>query len=426
MIEWSYSDFSLALRRHAVGAKVPLNGSIEVTHRCSLACAHCYNNRAMSDRAAQAAELSADELKRIVGEIADAGGLYLLFTGGEIFARKDFIDVYRHAKQLGFIVTLFSNATLITDRIANELADLPPFAIEVTLYGHTSETYERLTGVRGSFTRAHQGIRRLLDRGLPVRLKTVGITHTLAEMADMNRFALAEVGQPLKFDSLINGRIDGDPRPLATRLPPERIVALDLADERRVNGWREFAQRFAVPLADAPAAPTRYHCGGGITSYAIDPEGRLSICVLSKRESFDLRRGTFAQGWSSFLRGVRAQKAARRTKCSACGIKAMCGMCPAMGELESGDPDEPVPFLCEVAHLRAEVLDIGVPAHGPCEFCPGGTRHEALRTAAVRVLRGEAIPGRRSLSVVTEKGGAASCGSGGCGSCGSGEVSHGG
>jgi radical SAM protein with 4Fe4S-binding SPASM domain len=425
MIERSYSDFSLALRRNAVGAKTPLNGSIEVTHRCSLACAHCYNNRAMSDRTARATELSCDELIRIVGEIADAGGLYLLFTGGEIFARRDFLEVYRHAKQLGFIVTLFTNATLITDRVADELARLPPFVIEITLYGHTPETYERLTGVRGAFGRVRQGIRRLVDRGLPVRLKTVGTTHTLAEMAEMNRFALAEVGQPLKFDSLINGRIDGDPRPLATRLPPERIVALDLADERRVTGWREFAQRSAVPMAEGDALPTRYHCGGGITSYAIDPEGRLSICVLSKRESFDLRRGSFAEGWSSFLRGVRAQSATRRTKCSACGIKAMCGMCPAMGELETGDPDEPVPFLCEVAHLRAAVLDIPILPHGACEFCPGGARHEEMRAATARVRLGEAAPGRRSLPMLTDEA-AASCGAGGCGSCASGEaVAHG-
>jgi radical SAM protein with 4Fe4S-binding SPASM domain len=419
MIERSYGDFSVALRRSAVRAQLPLNGSIEVTHRCSLACEHCYNNRPMSDATARASELTTDELKRITGEIAEAGGLYLLFTGGEIFARKDFLDVYRHAKQLGFIVTLFTNATLVTERIADELAALPPFVVEVTLYGNSSETYERLTGVRGSFARARQGIRRLIERGVSVRLKSVGVTHTLAEMSDMNKFALSEVGQPLKFDSLINGRIDGDARPLATRLPAERIVALDLADPRRVNGWREFAQRFGGPVNGDPAAPARYHCGGGVTSYAIDPQGRLSICVLSKREQFDLRRGTFAEGWSRFLRGARAQPAARRTKCTSCGIKAMCGMCPAMGELESGDPDEPVPFLCEVAHLRAATLGITVPAHGECEFCPGGARHDAISAPATRLRAGaNSEPVRRSLPVLGGENDRPSCGSGQCGSCG--------
>ncbi len=418
MIERSYGDFSLALRRQAARARLPLNGSIEVTHRCSLACAHCYNNRPMSDAAARVSELTTDELKRIVGEIAAAGGLYLLFTGGEIFARKDFLDVYRHARQQGFIVTLFTNATLVSDRIADALAELPPFVVEVTLYGHTPQTYERLTGVRGSFTRARQGIRRLVERRVPVRLKTVGVTHTLDEIADMNRFALAEVGQPLKFDSLINGRIDGDARPLATRLPAERIVALDLADPRRVTGWREFAQQFGGPAEAGPAAPRRYHCGGGVTSYAIDPEGKLSICVLSKREQFDLRRGSFAEGWAGFLRGVRAQPAERATKCTGCGIKAMCGMCPAMGELETGDPDQPVPFLCEVAHLRAAALDIPVPPHGACEFCAGGARHAEIAAAAARVRTGAGAPKRRSLTVLGGDEAGSRCGSEPCGSCG--------
>ena len=86
-------------------------------------------------------------------EITEAGCLWLLFTGGEIFARGEFLDIYTHAKQKGLLVTLFTNGTLINPKIADFLVHWRPFAIEITLYGRTKETYERVTGIPGSYER---------------------------------------------------------------------------------------------------------------------------------------------------------------------------------------------------------------------------------------------------------------------------------
>jgi hypothetical protein len=47
----------------------------------------------------------------------------------------------------------------------------------------------------------------------------------------------------------------------------------------------------------------------------------------------------------------------------------MCGICPANAELENHDAEEPVDFLCQVAHLRAKALGINVKPHGECEYC---------------------------------------------------------
>ena len=110
----SYGTWSLGFHKRARGVRLPINATIELTHRCPLACAHCYNNLPVGDRAARARELSTDEHQRILDELADAGGLWLLFTGGEIFARADFLDIYKHAKSRGFLITLFTNGTQIT------------------------------------------------------------------------------------------------------------------------------------------------------------------------------------------------------------------------------------------------------------------------------------------------------------------------
>jgi radical SAM protein with 4Fe4S-binding SPASM domain len=330
----------------------------------------------MGDVAARRGELSYDEHRNLLDQMADAGCLWLLYTGGEIFARKDFIDIYTYAKKKGFLITLFTNGTLITPQIADQLVEWRPFSIEITLYGGSKETYEQLTGVPGSYDRCLRGIHLLLERGLPLALKTVAISINKHEVGEMKRFA-ERLGVGFKFDSMINPRIDCSRSPIGVRLQPWEIVKMDLEDPERVAAWKKFAGRFNRP-APSEHSDEIYQCGGGVSSFAIDPEGKMSICVLSHVDTFDVRRGSLREGWGQFLQQVRLKKVTRVTKCTACAIKPMCGMCPANGELENGDPESPVSFLCHVAHLRAATMEIPVPPHGDCEYCEGGSSHAAL------------------------------------------------
>ena len=148
-----YSSWSLGVKQRVGGRRVPLAGTIELTRRCNHHCRHCYNNLPAGDSKALAEELNTDELLRILDELAASGCVWLLFTGGEILLRPDFLEIYIYAKERGFLITLFTNGTLITPQLADELARRRPFSIEITLYGATPETYERVTGVPGSFSR---------------------------------------------------------------------------------------------------------------------------------------------------------------------------------------------------------------------------------------------------------------------------------
>src|SRR5258705_12720443 len=168
-----YADFSAAVHRGVLRERAPVNGAIEVTRRCPLECAHCYNNLPMGDEGARSRELTLAEHVRILDELAEAGCLWLLYTGGEVFARPDFLDIYSAARERGFLITVFTNGTLITPRIADFLAERPPFSIEITLYGRSRATYEALTGVPGSHQRCLRGIDLLSNRGRPLHRETV-------------------------------------------------------------------------------------------------------------------------------------------------------------------------------------------------------------------------------------------------------------
>jgi radical SAM protein with 4Fe4S-binding SPASM domain len=377
MEEQKYGDWSLEIHERLSGKRVPIGGSLELTQRCNNKCVHCYNNLAAGDQKAREKELSLDEHCRIIDEIAGFGCLWLLLTGGEIFLRKDFLDIYTYAKQKGLLITLFTNGTLITPDIADYLEQLPPFSIEITLYGNTRKTYESITGIPGSYDRCLNGIRLLMDRNLPLKLKTMAIAQNKHEIVDMKRFVEEELELDFKFDAMVSPRRDCSQSPLEVRLTPQEIVALDLEDTDRVAEWEQFAVRFNKPVVNPDKVDKLYQCGGGFQSFAIDPFGRLSACVLSGN-TYDLRMGSFKEGWEKYLLSLRQKKITRTTKCSNCRIKSMCGMCPANSELECREAEAPVDFLCEVAHLRAHVLDLNIAPHGECEYCPDGSEHEKL------------------------------------------------
>jgi radical SAM protein with 4Fe4S-binding SPASM domain len=386
----SYGEFSLGLHRYFGDKRVPVEASLEITRRCPLECQHCYNNLPMGDLAARNRELSKQEYEQLLTELADMGVIWILFTGGEIFARKDFLEIYTFAKRKGFIITLFTNGILINEKIADYLSEYPPFAIEITLYGRTKETYEALTQLSGSSDRCMRGIHLLLDRGLPLKLKTVGTRINAHEVVAMREFAELELGVDFKFDSLLNPRIDCSQAPLEVRLSPEEVVALDLHWPKMASEYRQLLEQST--LRPAEPSKTVYVCGGGVKSFAIDPYGHMSICVISHRETYDIRQGSVREGWDQFLLKVRQQERTQPSKCDSCRIRSVCSTCPATGELESGDPQSPVEFLCEVAHLRATVLGVKIPPHGECDFCNDETRRRALAESASRIVSREVNP----------------------------------
>jgi radical SAM protein with 4Fe4S-binding SPASM domain len=278
---------------------------------------------------------------------------------------------------------------LIGERTADYLRQWPPFAIEITLYGRTKETYEALTGIPDSYERCLRGITLLRDRGLPLKLKTVPTTVNKHEVLAMRQFAEEELHLEFKFDSLINPRIDCSQSPLAVRLSPEEVVALDLHSSKVAAEFRKLAEEEANHPPALENIETTYSCGGGMNSFAIDPYGQMSICVLSHQETYDIRSGSVEDGWKQFLLRVRTRARKTISKCVGCRLHSLCSMCPANGELENGDPESPVEFLCEVAHLRAMSLGLQAPPHGECDFCPGGRSYSAVMESAQRIISKE-------------------------------------
>ena len=338
-----YGEFSKRLYNRSLKARMPIHGIFDITSRCNLRCVHCYiQGINFGD------ELTYQEICDILDQIAEEGCLWLLITGGEPLVRPDFIDIYKYVKRKGIFITLFTNGTLITPEIADFLAELPPFATEITLYGMSADTYEKVTGVRGAFERCLRGIELLRERNLYLRLKSMIFSTNRHELDGMKRYAKS-IGVPYRFDCMINAKLDNSLEPTKVRLSPDEIVGLDIADKERSKEFHVFAAKFG----NVPESEYLYNCGAGLNMFYISATGRLGVCSVSHEPNYDLRRGTFHDGFNRALPEVRARKRTRYSECQRCDLKGICSQCPAWGQLEHGDPEAKVDFLCQVAHLRA-------------------------------------------------------------------------
>ena len=346
-----YAIFGEQLYQRVGHQRIPLNVSVELTMRCNLRCKHCYIP--LSSRVGTARnELSLAELTGYFEQFADAGTLWLLLTGGEPLLRPDFLEIYDAAKRKGFIISLFTNGTLLNERVVSHLAEYRPFNIEISIYGATQETYEQVTGVPGSFKRCMRGIEMILENNLPLKVKSAIMTLNQHELAQMKQLSQS-FGLKFHYDPVISPGIDGDLSPLNYRLPVEDIAAIDAMDEDRAKEWR-ILYGTEVDLSDREGK--MYICGAGRNGFHMDAFGRVSMCISAREPGYDLQTGSFSQAWDEFFPEILAMEYTKDIECESCDLRSVCSNCPALAYTEMGDLQGLVPFLCDLTHQREKAF----------------------------------------------------------------------
>ncbi|MER3514674.1 MAG: hypothetical protein C4310_10040, partial [Chloroflexota bacterium] len=164
----------------------------ELTYRCNEKCTHCYLD-VLAPGAKIPGELTLEEAKRVIDELADLGALTITFSGGEIFVHKDFFEIAAYARKRGFAIRLFTNGILIKPGVADKIAALRPVMVELSIYGADAETHDKITQVPGSFHLTVRAARLLRERGVKVTLKAPIMRENWQQMEAMRALA-AEIG----------------------------------------------------------------------------------------------------------------------------------------------------------------------------------------------------------------------------------------
>ncbi|MBD3415094.1 MAG: radical SAM protein [Candidatus Aminicenantes bacterium] len=338
-----------------------LSFDIELTARCSFNCRHCYINVPSGDNKAIGKELSAKEISRIADEAVQLGALWCLLTGGEPLLRKDFSEIYISLKKKGLLVSVFTHAALITDQHIHLFKKYPPRDIEVTVYGATKETFEKVTRKPGSFKAFQKGLNLLLDNRIKVRLKAMALKSNLAELPKIAEFCRNMTKDYFRFDPFLHLRFDRDSaknKEIKTeRLAPGEIAELERSDSERFDSLKKECGRLVSNEFKNTAHHYLFSCGAGVSSFTLGYDGFFRLCSSLYHPDcmYDLRKGTLKQAWDQFVplvRNLNSNKKAFVENCRVCPIVNLCMWCPAHSYLEKGAMDEPVDYFCRAAHQR--------------------------------------------------------------------------
>jgi len=352
---------------HALkAARAPSVFTLELTARCNMNCRHCYLNLPANDMEARSREMTLAEIDDLANQAIEMGALWCLLTGGEPLLRADFTEIYLALKRKGLLVSVFTNAALITDEHIRLWREYPPRDLEVTVYGVTPETFEHVTRRPGSHAAFMRGLRLLFDAGVPVRLKAMVMRGNLHEFPAIADFCRDHTKDVFRFDPFLHLRVDGDPARNAViqaeRLAPEEIIELERAAPERLTAWERMCEEAQnnPPLSDSGRV---FRCGAGTGAFSVGCDGRYRLCLslTAPGTTYDLRRGSLREAWEQFtpaIRALRSDSTDFAGNCGSCASSVLCCWCPAVAYLETGSLEGASPYFCAVAHARERELCI--------------------------------------------------------------------
>jgi AdoMet-dependent heme synthase len=326
---------------------LPLTCTFELTKRCNLRCKHCYIDEISANSNPPVSpfskggkkgdfssydEMTTSQIKDILLQLKKTGVLFLVFTGGEIFLRKDILELCETARKLGFDLRLFTNATLLSENIADKLATLGLSCVEISLYGK-KQRHEQVTEAEGSYEKTMKAINMLLKRKIPVTLKA-----PLMSINFQDRFWLIKLaeklGTKLKQDPIISPTNRGDKHTLKYRLNEEQMKSLYIKSEG--NGGTDLI------------------CSAGKNFVCVSSDGTVYPCLQLMIPLGDLKKQSLKDIFSSkneVLTKFRSIKLKDLKKCSSCCLLSFCSRCPGLALLEEGDLLAPSRTACGIARI---------------------------------------------------------------------------
>ncbi len=376
----------LAEQARSCGA--PSYVTFQVTDRCNYSCSHCYQEHEGNS------ELSTEEVFDILGQLAEAGVLFLTFMGGEFFMRRDADEILQKAHDLGFALKVLSTGHHIHEKRADFLATIRPLQVDISIYGSKPAIHEHVTRQEGSWQRSLDAIGRLVARKIPVVLKTPVMQSNVDDLKGIAVMA-DSLGAKFTFDPKITAIEDGDLQTTRFRMNEGSVADLyretmpDFIDQ----GYGRAHTEDLRPLGDSPCRAGKDVCG-------INPQGEVWPCSSMPYPVGDLRKQSFASIWSSSpsLEEVRGLTWATISECNECPVRSYCSRCHAMALVEDGKLRGPSLEACRHAvAVRDSLRSRGkipatetqlpptwnrVSADGQHDRLPSGGR----RVAALKVL----------------------------------------
>jgi radical SAM protein with 4Fe4S-binding SPASM domain len=332
----------------------PFLVSYAITQECNLKCRHCYSDA--SDKPAPD-ELSNQESRRLLDELADWGIRLLIFDGGEPLCREDFYEIASYASAKGLRVVVGSNATLIDAAAAVKMQTAVVQAVAISIDGAKPETHDRFRGEEGAFSKALNGAKACNEAGLPFQFNVVIRKRSLPEVPDILQLAVDSGAIAAEFFDLVQVK-------RVKQQCAEEVLSVD--ERRKVMEWLAEAQTDCPIIIRVPACPMYpiilkqkniqpkkfpanllhripYYsrgCAAGMPNgyLTILPNGDIIPCMLLNIKLGNVREESITEIWddSPVLARLR-NRSLLEGECGRCTHRDVCAGCRGRAYEETGN-----------------------------------------------------------------------------------------
>ena len=336
--------------------RYPVNGTFELTLRCNLRCKMCMLRRSDQDSAClQAEELTADQWIHMAEQAAQAGTLSLLLTGGEPMLRKDFTEIYQGIYAQGFLLSLYTNATMVTPQVMQTLTKLPPHRIGVTLYGADNADYEKVCGCPDGFDRAMDGLEKLLTLPSVTEVRFTPTKDTIGKLKQLDKFIFEKFGKHVVLSSRVFRAVRGGcMSPEHCRPTAEQVVDATWGQiESRVRETipAHLRQKLQVKIFEhcsiTGGEASLLGCNAGMDNYTISYNGKLLGCQLLDVFRTDALQEGLLPAFTRYPETVVLPE----HPCKKCRHLESCTLCPAVAMAETGSLTGVPEYICQITKL---------------------------------------------------------------------------
>ena len=315
----SYLSFWQKVHNSAREKRIPLRVMFELTYRCNFKCRHCY----VPDSYKKLKELDTKQVFSVLDQLKDIGTLFLGFTGGEPFMRKDIMDILWYARKCGFEVIIYTNGSFIDVKTAKELAHMAVNKVDITIPGINRDSFEAITQVRGSRDRVFKGIDCLYKEKVALGFKTCLLKENKNEIKEIEDFSHS-LGAAHRLDTMLLPRLDGDKKPFEYR------ARNGISDNIENQCDEEYDAQSKATLRDPEKVSDLFRCGSSKNQAAITPLGELKLCTMIDWPKYKTGGRTgLKNAWKKMKTKVASMDIDENYKCGSCELVAYCKWCPA-------------------------------------------------------------------------------------------------
>lgn len=363
---WESAEATFAA--HCARRHVPLRGTFELTPRCNFHCKMCYIHMTPAEiKSRKKRELTTAEWIKTASDAIENGTLNLMITGGEPLLRADFADIYREINQMGFIIGLNTNASLLDEKYLRLFSKYPPTTVSVTLYGADHETYAKITGNGGHFDKVLSGLAHLKEIPTNLDIKATFIKDNYTELERIrelaNRYTDAFAINYMVFKPIPGVVSEAE----NCRLSAKECFSIDISNRRyydEISRKKKGNNDENSPLKHIADDHAKNHhrdyglniypqvltCLSAKAAYWISWDGRMLPCATFDEIYTEPLREGFREAWDRLPTLFEGLK--HPPECMACEHFHHCPNCPAYFFAETGSYETVSPYICEMVRER--------------------------------------------------------------------------